>query len=210
MKRNIKLFEFYNEVGRKYYGSDEHYKSGYAMARERFIKKILRARPKAFTLDVGCSDGHYRKYIKNYIGLDISLGYLKRFKTKSQRVWAVAEWIPFKDECFDRILLTEVLEHTWERKKILDGCYRILKSDGILILSTPYGKTPHCIRRSWKGALEKYKIRYCPYIHGHFSKEYTRKILAESNFHIRHLTIIKHNNKARFIVTTVDKGKCNG
>jgi len=204
LKRDIELFEFYSEAGKKYRGSDIHYKSKGAMARERHLKKILLLKPKAFTLDIGCRDGHFRKYIENYIGLDISLGYLKRFKVKSQRIWALAEFLPFKDGCFDRVFLSEVLEHIWRRKKVLDGCYRILKVNGTLILSVPYGKNPHYIQRLWT-TLKRYGIKYRPYIHGFFSKEYTRKILTKSNFHIRDLTIIKHKSKSLFIVVTASK-----
>ena len=48
-----------------------------------------------------------------------------------------AEDLPFADAEFDYVYCGEILEHTWEPKKIIDECYRVLKSSGLLILDTP-------------------------------------------------------------------------
>ena len=47
--------------------------------------------------------------------------------------------IPFKSKYFDSISLLEIIEHLSDRKisKILNECYRVLKKDGKLFITTP-------------------------------------------------------------------------
>lgn len=46
--------------------------------------------------------------------------------------------LPFRDESFDCVLLTEVLEHIPEPIKALEECRRVLKTDGKIFLTTPF------------------------------------------------------------------------
>lgn len=200
VERDLRLFKFYNEVGEKYPASEIVYKSASALARKRFLCKLLQSN--ALTLDVGCSDGYYKPYIKNYVGLDIALARLKKFK--GRRVWAVAEHLPFADKVFDRIFMAELLEHTWERKKILKDCHRVLKDDGTLIMSVPFGRKLFHIQTRWE-MLEKYGVAYCPYVHGHFTKKYTRHLMKQSKFRINLMRIIQQRSRNKFIVVKARK-----
>lgn len=202
LERDLKLFRFYNEVGEKYPSTEINYKSASALARKRFLCGLLQANSQALTLDIGCSDGLYKPYIPNYVGLDIALARLKKFT--GRRVWAVAEFLPFKNGGFDRIFMTELLEHTWERKKILTDCHRVLKNKGILIISVPFGKRLFHIQTNWE-SLEKYGVAYSPYIHGHFTKKYTRNLMKQSKFRITLLKIVGSKGKNRFLVVKAKK-----
>lgn len=211
--RGLRLFQFYNEVGTKYPHSTVVYKPGPSKNREIAIRALLSkgdrftngvTKRNSLTLDIGSGDGHYKQFIKRYVGLDASLPRLKRFK--GRRVWAVAEYLPFRNDTFDRILLSEVLEHTWERKQILDDCYRVLKKGGSLIMSAPFGKNPFCIKGDWSH-LQKFGIEYCPYVHGHFSEKYTRNLLKKSRFQIQMLETLEHKKKRRFIVVMAQADK---
>jgi len=204
--RQRQLFKFYNECGEKHPGSKIIYKWEAAKKRERFLSQILRGNYHDLTLDLGCCDGYYRKYIPNYVGLDIAVGYLERFK--GNRVWSIAQQLPFADGVFDRILMSEVLEHIYERKDVLNECYRILKEKGHLIISTPYGKTGQFKIRTWWKALEPYDIAYCPYVHGSFSEPYMRKLLTDSKFKIERVQKIgqtPEKPKAIYIVAVATK-----
>ncbi len=44
---------------------------------------------------------------------------------------------PFKDKSFDKVIMTEVLEHLTKEDKVLEEIRRVLKSKGKLILSVP-------------------------------------------------------------------------
>jgi ubiquinone/menaquinone biosynthesis C-methylase UbiE len=110
-----------------------------AQFREIFLNEVLSDR-RGLTLDLGCNDGRYAKNIEEYVGVDAGLTCLQRFDR--QRVWAVAEQLPFKDGCIQTLLLLETLEHIWNRTFVLEECHRVLKRGGELILSAPYGSDP--------------------------------------------------------------------
>jgi len=92
-------------------------------------------------LDVGCNNGgqlaEYSKLLEGeFIGIDI-----KKFSE-----WAFLNYdfiagdarkLPFKDEVFDIVVATEVIEHFVEGELFLAEAYRVLKKDGVLILTTP-------------------------------------------------------------------------
>ncbi len=203
-ERNINLFRFYNEAGEKYPTSEITYRSKTALARKRFLCRLLQANPHALTLDIGCADGYYKPYIKNYVGLDIALARLKKFS--GRRVWAVAEYLPFADKTFNRIFMSETLEHTWERKQILKDCHRVLKDKGILLISVPFGTRLFHIQTNWD-MLEQYGVAYCPYVHGHFTFKYTRHLMKQSKFRITLLKIVEGLWKNKFIVVKARKVK---
>ena len=203
--RQRKLFKFYNECGEKYPQSKIIYqsKASVASARARYLRTLLKG--EALTLDLGCGDGYFKPDIKNHVGADISAGYLKRFK--GRRVWTPAQNLPFKDKCFDRVFMSEVLEHIWERKMVLDECYRVLTDKGRLIMSVPFSrKEGHefLIQKNWE-LLKKYGITYNPYIHGHFTLEYTKKLLAKSGFQVISHKKLLHKEKTRYLEVVAEK-----
>lgn len=48
-----------------------------------------------------------------------------------------AESFPFKDNTFHAIYAGDIIEHLFDTSLFLNECYRCLKSDGILLLTTP-------------------------------------------------------------------------
>lgn len=201
--RRRRLFKFYNECGEKYPASKNVYKSTLASARAKYLCTLLKG--EALTLDVGCGDGYFKPHIENHVGVDIAIGYLKSFKGK--RVWAIAQNLPFKDNCFLRVFMSEVLEHIWERKMVLDECYRVLTDKGSLIMSVPFGsKESHAflIQRNWV-LLKKYGVEFSPYIHGHFTLEYTNKLLTKSGFQMIFHKKLLHKEKTRYLAVVAKK-----
>ena len=53
-------------------------------------------------------------------------------------IFAQATALPFKDETFDVVLCTEVMEHVPEPQMMLDEIYRVLKPGRTLIFTTPF------------------------------------------------------------------------
>lgn len=102
-------------------------------------------------LDVGCGRMPYRDYIiqhsavHEYIGVDIeSVEY--QDKIKPDFYWD-GETLPFKNESFDCVFSTEVLEHVPDTWSFLKEIFRVLKSNGIFFFTTPFlwplHDTPH-------------------------------------------------------------------
>ena len=49
--------------------------------------------------------------------------------------------IPFKDECFDRILCSHVLEHVTNDQKAMEELYRVIKPSGWVIIQVPINQS---------------------------------------------------------------------
>lgn len=72
--------------------------------------------------------------------------------------------IPFEDERFSCILLTEILEHIFDTDKLIMEVKRVLKPNGILILSVP-NVSSLCSRITMlKGSLPNWIDNYGPHI----------------------------------------------
>lgn len=99
---------------------------------------------KGKVLDIGCQRGGYSFNLKK-IGLDvtaidISLGYVKQAKAKVKDLksaQADTEFLPFKNETFDTIILSEILEHVTSEKKVVKEIYRLLKDNGLVYVTVP-------------------------------------------------------------------------
>lgn len=92
----------------------------------------LRYMDKIKVLDIGCGDRPYNTFfLENnslYLGIDIIY--------ENADCFAVGENLPFKDQSFDIVLSTQVLEHVDNPEKCIKEVYRILKYGGNFICST--------------------------------------------------------------------------
>lgn len=111
------------------------------MQRLDFLFKYLKS---GKILDIGNVSGQgkiHQKIINEFpeaeiYGLDIvdqkALGLNFNNQTIGQ-----AESLPYEEFFFNFIYLGEVLEHSWQPKKILEECFRVLKAGGLLIADVP-------------------------------------------------------------------------
>ncbi len=91
-------------------------------------------------LDVGCATGDYlSRFSSASIGIDYSESNLKVCKTK--RLNAIKadlnEGLPVDDESFDVVFCTHVIEHVDSPLFLLREMHRVVRKDGIIILSHP-------------------------------------------------------------------------
>lgn len=101
-------------------------------------------------LDVGCGWGRELSRLKNAIGIDIVLPFLKtaRNYVRNDVILADAHELPFVNNSFDYAVLTEVIEHLKDPRKVLSELKRILKPKSKLLIQTPnkritFGKLIH-------------------------------------------------------------------
>tara|TARA_B100000315_G_scaffold186392_2_gene175783 strand:+ start:952 stop:1851 length:900 start_codon:yes stop_codon:yes gene_type:complete len=123
---------WWNEIGRKY------------------IKNKFSGKTDVSLLDIGTGTGFVIRILTGYlnkesqvIAYDLSQAMLKKAKNGSNKaasnnynfVCGDAEILPFADEFFDVITINAVLHHLPNYKRCLNQVNRVLKSNGILIIS---------------------------------------------------------------------------
>jgi 2-polyprenyl-3-methyl-5-hydroxy-6-metoxy-1,4-benzoquinol methylase len=115
--------------------------------RKRLLRVVLsNLPPGAQVLDSGCGNGVFTAFLCELgcdaIGIDISgtaIGYARQeYQEIRFEVASLEEGLPFKDEEFDAVWCTEVLEHLFDVEGALTEINRVLRSNGKLVLTTPY------------------------------------------------------------------------
>jgi SAM-dependent methyltransferase len=90
-------------------------------------------------VDIGCGlkpyAGLFAPYVSEHIGVDHPES---PHALTSVDVLATAYEIPLEDGTFNTALMSEVLEHLEEPREALAEAHRLLRSDGKMILTTPF------------------------------------------------------------------------
>ncbi len=93
-------------------------------------------------LDIGSGTGELIQLVKANFNVNCyAVDYIDTLmQDESQKVDVVDLnycTLPYKDNFFDAITFTEVIEHLEDHRKILKEINRVLKKDGVLIVTTP-------------------------------------------------------------------------
>lgn len=95
-------------------------------------------------LDVGCGDGAISSLIRNITeakiyGVDISEKHCMRARERGIMVKQadLEQGIPYEDNLFDLVFAGEVIEHLKDPDFFLQEIYRVLKKNGIVVITTP-------------------------------------------------------------------------
>lgn len=90
---------------------------------------------KKVALDIGCRDGYWSDILKQkgfrVKSIDIEPHY------KGAITHDVEKGLPFKDETFDLVWCTEVLEHLHNPEFLIKEINRIIKKGGVSLVTTP-------------------------------------------------------------------------
>ena len=89
-------------------------------------------------LDVGCGTKPYEIFfdVDKYVGLEINTS---NTLTNSNHDYLYnGDVFPFKDNQFDSVLTSQVLEHSFNPNIFISEIRRVLKPNGILILTVPF------------------------------------------------------------------------
>lgn len=112
--------------------------------RQELVKNLLsQSQPKKI-LDIGCGTGETLTFLKSkfpqsaLFGVDISSEAV-RFTIKRGHTAKKADALnlPFKDNSFDAVLLLDVIEHIENDSGVIKEAKRVLKPDGIIVLTAP-------------------------------------------------------------------------
>lgn len=113
------------------------------------LKKIIKVgklNPNDSILDLGCGEGFFISLlpnVKKITGIDISKLALKRAKeiTSSKNnvelKWGDAHKLNIEDKYFDKVFSSEMLEHIPHPRKAIKEIHRVLKNNGIAVISVP-------------------------------------------------------------------------
>ncbi len=173
---DVSLFEYYNvkadsldEIAVTY----EHhnpYKRFFYHARYSAVLEALSPRPGERILDIGCGTGYYVAGIAasgaTAIGVDLAPNYVKQAdhyvaealqgRGVHHTAAAEAKHLPFADSSFDRVLMTEVLEHLIDYPRALTEVSRVLKPGGCAVITTPSKYSPLNLAYHWKAHRRRY------------------------------------------------------
>ncbi len=105
-------------------------------------------------LDIGCGDGFYLHLLSSLninlklIGSDFDKNSLASAKKnlKGKKIPLIRadlmEKLPFRSNTFDKVIMSEVIEHLPDDKKGLSEVYRIIKDGGVLCVTVPNANYP--------------------------------------------------------------------
>jgi len=101
-------------------------------------------------LDIGSGTSQYKKFFINnideYIALDNEETNQVMFPTSKEKfISGDIKRLPFNNDSFDTVLLTQVLEHIDDTNLAMQEVKRVLKVDGILIISVPFIYQSHAV-----------------------------------------------------------------
>lgn len=132
----------------------------------------LKKRAKGIFVDIGCGRQIYKKElinnVKRYIGVDHPDTSKKYLNKEMPDVFADALSLPFKDKFCDTAAMISVLEHIPKPDKAISEAYRILKSNGVLVLIT----------------VQNYPLHDQPYDYFRFTRFGLKELLLQNKFKI--------------------------
>ena len=150
MERKRELMRLYDETS-------DFYDSRYMEIQRRKHEVVIEHLPSDLTsvLDVGCGSGlllqRLSERAKVVVGVDFSwkmLEVARRRADGARLVLADAEALPFKGGAFDAVVSTTLLQNVPSPERASGECVRVLKSGGILVLTTLKRKhSPEGVRR---------------------------------------------------------------
>ena len=156
------------------------------------IKDYIEPKKHDVILDIGSGGGIFdnelSKFVDKVIAFDLSYNNIVESKKIAARkniyhLTADATNLPFKNNSFTKIIAADILEHIPEDKIAIKEVDRVLKKNGILVITTPC--TNPTLSVDW---LRRKSGLYMEHAFGHvrpgYSKEDIKKLLKGTNLKI--------------------------
>jgi ubiquinone/menaquinone biosynthesis C-methylase UbiE len=113
--------------------------------RHAVARKLLQPSLSDRVLDVGCGSGYFERHyligkVERVRAVDVNaaaIAYAQQRGGREHFIVAPAENLPFEDASFDKVLCLDTLEHVEDARAAISEIHRVLKTDGLLVLSVP-------------------------------------------------------------------------
>lgn len=106
----------------------------------RFVRPLVGGR----VLEVGCGEGYGTAYLAVAGARVVGLDYDQLTTAHAARTYRTARFVrgnlaalPVADAAIDAVVSLQVIEHVWDHPQFLAECRRVLRGNGVLIVSTP-------------------------------------------------------------------------
>lgn len=95
-------------------------------------------------MDFGCGSKPYKSLfnVDKYVGLDYN-GSGHSHDDEQIDFFYDGKTIPFEDNTFDSVFSTEVFEHVFNLNEILPEINRVMKKDGLILITCPFAIAEH-------------------------------------------------------------------
>jgi hypothetical protein len=182
--------------------------------RFHMLLKLMKTLKFTKILEVVFAEGYYLKFTgtkhqstePHKFGLDISKGYLTKAKINAPKATLIlgdASNLPFRDNCFDLVLCTELIEHVREPKKVFS---ELARTSNKFILLTVAGENLFYYLMTKLKLIKPEKDPYLEAGHGHLNEMKINKIILEWAPE-KHLKPIKHYITCHFPIAFLQKYK---
>ncbi len=125
--------------------------------RGKAVLEMLKAESRDFVLDLGCANGRdlielSKRGVSNFIGIDVSSEMIVEAKKEFALMGISSDKVKigdavsldFRNNVFDKLIASEVIEHIPKVSKAVSEMNRVIKLGGHLVITTPN-------RNSWYG-----------------------------------------------------------
>jgi SAM-dependent methyltransferase len=147
------------------YESPIPYKRWFYGRRFEAVMEALDPQSRDDVLEVGCGSGYYTRALvqagARVTATDLSPAYVeqaRRLAPEAAFLVEDAQYLSFPDESFDRVLMTEVVEHVPEPARAVEEAARVLRPGGVLALSTPSRRAPMNLAYALKRRIRGFEV----------------------------------------------------
>lgn len=145
-----KIKDYYNRIAEEY--DANRFGTSYGVYLDKVEVHFLAAfELSGNVLDIGCGTGRFLGKVTN-IGIDFVPRMAKITRKKGYPVIiSEARELPFKDDCFDHVVIMHLLMHVPDAFEVLREASRVVKKGGSVVFDIPNKTRRHITRFNPKG-----------------------------------------------------------